>query len=135
MPTLNNEGAAMLGNKDALANVAVKDLERARKFYEGTLGLKKVGEEDGELLAFKSGSSTLLVYRSQYAGSNKATAVTWTVGPDVEGVVRELKAKGVKFEHYEMPGVKHEGDVHVAGDMKVAWFKDPDGNILNIASG
>jgi catechol 2,3-dioxygenase-like lactoylglutathione lyase family enzyme len=125
----------MLGNRDALANVAVKDLDRARRFYEGTLGLKKVGEEDGELLAFKSGSSTLLVYRSQYAGSNKATAVTWTVGPDVEGVVRELKAKGVTFEHYDMPGVKHEGDVHVAGDMKVAWFKDPDGNILNIASG
>jgi catechol 2,3-dioxygenase-like lactoylglutathione lyase family enzyme len=125
----------MLGNRDALANVAVKDLDRARRFYEGTLGLRKVGEEDGELLAFKSGSSTLLVYRSQYAGSNKATAVTWTVGPDVEGVVRELKAKGVTFEHYDMPGVKHEGDVHVAGDMKVAWFKDPDGNILNIASG
>ena len=125
----------MLGNKEAFANVAVKDLERARKFYEGTLGLKKVGQEGEELLAFKSGSSTLLVYRSQHAGTNKATAVTWTVGKDVEGVVRELKAKGVKFEHYDMPGVKHEGDVHVAGDMKVAWFKDPDGNILNIASG
>jgi catechol 2,3-dioxygenase-like lactoylglutathione lyase family enzyme len=125
----------MLGNTDALANVAVKDLERARSFYEGTLGLTKVDEEDGEVLAFRSGNSTLLVYRSQYAGSNKATAVTWTVGPDVEGVVRELKAKGVKFERYDMPGVRHEGDVHVAGDMKVAWFKDPDGNILNIASG
>src|SRR5687768_14959451 len=117
----------MLGNKDALANVAVKDLERARKFYEGTLGLKKVAEEDGEVLAFKSGSSTLLVYRSDQAGTNKATAVTWTVGPDVEREVRELKAKGVQFERYDMPGAKHEGDVHVFGDMKVAWFKDPDG--------
>jgi len=125
----------MLGNRDALANVAVKDLERARKFYEGTLGLEKVGEEGEDLLAFRSGNSTLLVYRSEYAGSNKATAVTWTVGPDVEGVVRELKAKGVKFERYDMPDAKHEGEVHVFGDMKVAWFKDPDGNILNIASG
>jgi catechol 2,3-dioxygenase-like lactoylglutathione lyase family enzyme len=125
----------MLGNRNALANVAVKDLDRARRFYEGTLGLTKVDEEDGEVLAFKSGNSTLLVYRSEYAGSNKATAVTWTVGPDVEGVVRELKAKGVKFEHYDMPGIRHEGDVHVAGEMKVAWFRDPDGNILNIASG
>ena len=125
----------MLGNKDAFANVAVKDLERARRFYEDTLGLKKVGEEDGELLAFKSGSSTLLVYRSKHAGTNKATAVTWTVGPDVEREVRDLKAKGVQFERYDMPGAKHEGDVHVFGDMKVAWFKDPDGNILNIASG
>ncbi len=125
----------MLGNKDALANVAVKDLARARRFYEGTLGLEKVDEEGEEVLAFKSGNSTLLVYRSDYAGTNKATAVTWMVGKDVEGVVRDLKAKGVKFERYDMPGVKHEGDVHVAGDMKVAWFKDPDGNILNIASG
>ena len=125
----------MLGNRDAYANVAVKDLERARRFYEGTLGLEKVGEEGEELLAFRSGKSTLLVYRSEYAGSNKATAVTWTVGPDVEGVVRELKAKGVKFERYDMPDAKHEGDVHIFGDMKVAWFKDPDGNILNIASG
>ena len=125
----------MLGNKDAYANVAVKDLDRARKFYEGTLGLKKVGEEGEEVLAFKSGNSTLLVYRSEYAGTNKATAVTWTVGKDVESVVRDLKSKGVKFERYDMPGVEHEGDVHVAGDMKVAWFKDPDGNILNIASG
>jgi catechol 2,3-dioxygenase-like lactoylglutathione lyase family enzyme len=125
----------MLGNKNAFANVAVKDLERARKFYEGTLGLKKIGAEGQELIAFKSGNSTLLVYRSQYAGTNRATAVTWVVGKDVEGVVRALKAKGVTFEHYDMPDTKREGDVHVNGDMKVAWFKDPDGNILNIASG
>jgi catechol 2,3-dioxygenase-like lactoylglutathione lyase family enzyme len=125
----------MLSKKDAFANVAVKDLERARKFYEGTLGLEKVDEEGDEVIAFKSGQSTLLVYRSDHAGTNKATAVTWTVGPDVEREVRDLKAKGVKFEHYDMPGAKHEGDVHVFGDMKVAWFKDPDGNILNIVSG
>jgi catechol 2,3-dioxygenase-like lactoylglutathione lyase family enzyme len=125
----------MLGNKDAFPNVAVKDLERARKFYEGTLGLEKVNEEGDEVIAFKSGHSTLLVYRSEHAGTNKATAVTWTVGPDVEREVRDLKAKGVKFERYDMPGAKHEGDVHVFGDMKVAWFKDPDGNILNIVSG
>jgi hypothetical protein len=48
--------------------------------------------------------------------------------------VQQLKAKGITFEHYDMPGVTREGDIHVAGDMKVAWFKDPDGNILNIAS-
>ena len=60
--------------------------------------------------------------------------MTWAVG-DVDGAVRDLKAKGVKFEHYDMPEVKLEGDIHVAGDFKVAWFKDPDGNILNIVSG
>jgi catechol 2,3-dioxygenase-like lactoylglutathione lyase family enzyme len=124
----------MLGNKDAVANIAVRNLEAARKFYEGTLGLEQVGAEGDELIVFKSGKSTLNVYRSQYAGTNKATAVTWAVGDDVEGVVRALKAKGVSFEHYDMPDMKLQGDVHVFGDMKVAWFKDPDGNILNIIS-
>jgi len=125
----------MLGNRDAAANLAVKDMATARKFYEGTLGLKQVAAEGQELVVYKSGHSRLNVYRSSYAGTNKATAVTWVVGDDVEGMVRELKAKGVTFEHYDMPNMTHKGDVHVAGDMKVAWFKDPDGNILNIVNG
>ncbi|MGH7629184.1 MAG: VOC family protein [Gemmatimonadales bacterium] len=125
----------MLGDEDAVAMIAVKDLQVAREFYEGTLGLKKVGAEGEELIAFRSGDSTINVYRSKYAGTNQATALTWVVGEDVEGVVRALKARGVTFEHYDMPGMRLEDDVHVADDMKVAWFKDPDGNILNIASG
>jgi hypothetical protein len=60
--------------------------------------------------------------------------MTWVVGEDIESVVQQLKAKGITFEHYDMPGATREGDVHIAGDMKVVWFKDPDGNILNIAS-
>jgi catechol 2,3-dioxygenase-like lactoylglutathione lyase family enzyme len=122
----------MLGDKDAVANLAVKNLDVAKKFYEGTLGLKQVHAEGGELVVYKSGNTTLNVYRSQFAGTNKATAVTWTVGDRLEELVRALKAKGVKFEHYDMPGLKLEGDIHVGGDMKIAWFKDPDGNILNV---
>ena len=121
----------MLSDKDAVATVAVKNLESARKFYEQTLGLTKV-MENTEVLAFKSGRSTLFVYRSQYAGTNKATAVTWTVD-NVKDEVADLKSKGVIFEHYDMPGMTRDGDVYVSGDMKVAWFKDPDGNILNVA--
>jgi catechol 2,3-dioxygenase-like lactoylglutathione lyase family enzyme len=124
----------MLGNKDAAANIAVRDLETAKGFYQDTLGLAQVGVEGQEAIVFKSGNSTVIVYRSQYAGTNQATAVTWVVGKELEDVVQQLKAKGVTFEHYDMPGVTLEGDIHVAGDMKVAWFKDPDGNILNIAS-
>jgi catechol 2,3-dioxygenase-like lactoylglutathione lyase family enzyme len=124
----------MLGNKDAAANIAVRDLETAKRFYQDTLGLAQVAIEDQEAIVFKSGNSTVIVYRSQYAGTNQATAVTWIVGKELEDVVQQLKAKGVTFEHYDMPGVTLEGDIHVAGDMKVAWFKDPDGNILNIAS-
>ena len=122
----------MLSNKDAVANVAVKDVEVATNFYKNTLGLKPVHREGKELVVFQSGDSSINVYRSEYAGTNKATAVTWTVD-DVEAEVEALRNKGVVFEHYDMPGMTRDGDVHVGGDMKVAWFKDPDGNILNIA--
>jgi len=125
----------MLGNKDAAATIAVRNLDVARKFYEGTLGLKKIGEEGDELVTYKSGNSTINVYRSKYAGTNRATALTWMVGKDIEGFVARLKAKGVKFEHYDMPELQLEGDIYSGGDMKVAWFKDPDGNILNIVTG
>jgi len=124
----------MLGKQDAVATVAVKNLAAAKKFYEGALGLKAIDSEGDEVVVYESGSSRLNVYRSQYAGTNKATAVTWAVD-DVEGEVKALKSKGVAFEHYDMPGVKREGDVHVGHGMRVAWFKDPDGNILNIVSG
>jgi catechol 2,3-dioxygenase-like lactoylglutathione lyase family enzyme len=125
----------MLGDKDAVANIAVKNLETAKKFYEETLGLTQIGAEGQEVIVFRSGSSTIYVYKSQYAGTNQATALTWVVGKDIEGVVQELKAKGVTFEHYNMPDVTREDDIHVGGNMKVAWFKDPDGNILNIING
>ena len=125
----------MLGDKDAAATVAVEDLEAAKEFYGTTLGLKQVGAEGSEAVVYGSGTSTLLVYESKYAGTNKATAVTWSVGDDVEGAVQALKAKGVTFEHYDLPGMTRKGDVHVAEGMKAAWFKDPDGNILAIVSG
>jgi catechol 2,3-dioxygenase-like lactoylglutathione lyase family enzyme len=119
----------MLGSTDAVANVAVKNLASARRFYEEKLGLKPVHEEDGEVVVYESGHSHINVYRSDYAGTNQATALTWEVG-DVDAEVRELKNKGVTFEHYDMPDTNLEGDVHVAGDTRLAWFKDPDGNIL-----
>jgi catechol 2,3-dioxygenase-like lactoylglutathione lyase family enzyme len=125
----------MLGDKEAVANIAVKNLETAKKFYEETLGLTQIGAEGQEVIVFRSGSSKIYVYKSQYAGTNQATALTWVVGEDIEGVVQELKAKGVTFEHYDMPDMTREDDIHVAGNMKVAWFKDPDGNILNIING
>ena len=124
----------MLSNRDAVANLAVKNVQAAKKFYEGTLGLKQVDAEGSELIVFESGNTKLNVYESKEAGTNKATAVTWAVD-DVESEVNALKAKGVKFEHYDMPGLKRQGDIYIGGDMKVAWFKDPDGNILNIVSG
>ena len=125
----------LLAGSDAVANLAVKDLEAARRFYEGQLGFTKVDEKDGELVVYRSGKTVFNVYRSDYAGTNKATAMTWAVGDRVRATAEALAAKGIRFEHYDMPGMRREGDVHIAGDMKVAWFKDPDGNILNIVSG
>ncbi len=124
----------MLSDKDAVATVAVKSLDSARKFYEQTLGLTKIMENE-EVLAFKTGQSTLFVYRSQYAGTNKATAVTW-VADEVEDIVKTLKGRGVNFEHYDLPNMTRQGDLHVAvaGTMKAAWFKDPDGNIFSLVT-
>ena len=70
-----------------------------------------------------------------YTGTNDATAVTWIVGDDMPAVVAALKEKGVAFEHYDMPGLVRDGDIHRAGDLALAWFKDPDGNIHGLASG
>ncbi len=125
----------MLGTKDAAATLPVRNIQAAKKFYEGTLGLKLDNADEPEALVYKAGRSKILVYQSQYAGTNKATAATWEVGGDVEKTVQALKAKGVAFEHYDMPGMTRKGDVHVGGDMKVAWFKDPDGNIHALVSG
>jgi catechol 2,3-dioxygenase-like lactoylglutathione lyase family enzyme len=121
--------ALMLGDSDVLATIAVKNLAAARKFYEGKLGFKVVHTEGDQAVTLKSGKSQLLLYQSQFAGTNKATAATWMV-KGVEGVVKDLKAKGISFEHYDMPGMTLKGDVHVAGPRSNAWFKDPDGNIL-----
>ncbi len=124
----------MLADTDAIATIAVKDLKVAKKFYEGALGLKAKPSQQPEVLEYKSGSSSIYVYKSQYAGTNKATAVTWAVD-DMDEVVRTLKGKGVTFEHYDLPGLTLKGDVHVAGKMKAAWLRDPDGNIIALVGG
>jgi len=125
----------MLGDKEAVATISVKDLALAKKFYEGTLGLKTVDAQGSEAVTYQSGSSKLIVYRSEYAGTNKATAANWMVGADIEKIVQGLAERGVRFEHYDLPGLTREGHLHVAGPMKVAWFKDPDGNILCLMNG
>jgi catechol 2,3-dioxygenase-like lactoylglutathione lyase family enzyme len=124
----------MLGDKDAMATVAVKDLPKARKFYEGTLGLKPVHEEPDNAVAYQAGHTQLLVYLSRYAGTNQATTVTWMMDGKLEESVTALKAKGVKFEHYDLPDTKRVGDIHDSGYIKNAWFKDPDGNIHSLVS-
>jgi len=119
----------MLNQGKVFATIAVSDIAIAKEFYGGTLGLSQVDENPGGV-TYESGGGRLFVYQSPTAGTNQATCASWLVD-DVNSVVEELKAKGVNFEHYDFPGGTREGDVHIMGSMKSAWFKDPDGNILN----
>jgi catechol 2,3-dioxygenase-like lactoylglutathione lyase family enzyme len=124
----------MFSDTDSVATIAVKDLMKATKFYSETLGLKRTGREEPGGLTFATGKSQLFVYQSQFAGTNKATTASWNVGADLENTIKALKGKGVSFEHYDMPGMKRDGDIHTMGNTKAAWFKDPDGNILALIS-
>jgi catechol 2,3-dioxygenase-like lactoylglutathione lyase family enzyme len=123
----------MLKDTPAVATVPVRDMGKARRFYEGTLGLSAVHNEGEQAVSYGTGPATLLVYVSQFAGGNQATAVSWMVD-DIEAEVRALKDKGVAFEHYDLPQTRRVGDVHDSGYVKNAWFKDPDGNIHALVS-
>ena len=122
--------------------VAVAEMARSEKFYEGKLGLSAVSSgADGSKIYASGGDSSLVVYPApDTAGGSKATLATWYVD-DVEQMVDELASRGVTFEHYE--GVLESGFDYStdergvsprAGGGKVAWFKDPDGNIFSIES-
>jgi catechol 2,3-dioxygenase-like lactoylglutathione lyase family enzyme len=121
----------MLNDKEGIATLGVKDIKRAAEFYEGKLGFKPMPENpEPSTRSYRTGKTAIFVYESQYAGTNEATAVTWDVGEEVEALVKELDSKGVPFEHYDdLPDTKREGHLHLAGELKLAWFKDPDGNI------
>lgn len=123
----------ILRASEAAATVAVRDLRVARRFYEGTLGLSVAGTPSDNAITYRAGATRLVVYRSRYFGTNQATAVTWRV-EEIETVVRELRARGVLFERYEIPGMTVKGDIHVGDRLKAAWFMDPDGNVLCIVS-
>ena len=123
----------MLKDKSSSAIVAVGDIARARDFYQNILGLDLVDDSMGDVLVFRTGDTSLTVYTSEFAGTNKGNAVVWTVDDEIDAITAALKGKGVAFEHYaDLPGVELKGDIHVAGDMKMVWFKDPDGNILHL---
>ena len=126
----------MLSTAEAIATVGVRDIAKAREFYGTVLGLQEGDAGDctqGEVLSFRSGNSRIYVYHSDYAGTNQATAITWDVGERIGEIVGALKQKGARFEHYSLDGMRLEGDIHVGESMKVAWLKDPDGNVLSIA--
>jgi predicted enzyme related to lactoylglutathione lyase len=121
----------MLSDSDVYAMVPVKDIKEAEKFYSETLGLNKT-DENMAGITYKCGRSRLFVYPTPMAGTAKSTVATWEVA-DIAKVVEELKSKDIEFEHYEFPGAEYEGDVHIMGGNRAAWFKDLDGNILGLS--
>jgi catechol 2,3-dioxygenase-like lactoylglutathione lyase family enzyme len=121
----------MLRHADATPMIAVSDIDRAKQFYSSKLGLEPSDGMGDEFFMLRSGNTTVNVYRSEFAGTNKATALIFDVD-DIVSEVRELKEKGVAFEHYDVDGLTPEGDIYRGEGMKTAWFKDPDGNILSL---
>jgi predicted enzyme related to lactoylglutathione lyase len=121
----------MLQKSPMYAYLPAQDVARARRFYEQQLGFKPKQEtEGGVVYEFGEGTACFL-YPTPNAGTSRASQAFWQVD-DVEREVAELKAKGVKFEDYDMPGVKTQGGIATAGGAKAAWFKDTEGNILAI---
>jgi catechol 2,3-dioxygenase-like lactoylglutathione lyase family enzyme len=124
----------IIADADAQPTVAVRDMDRARAFYGGLLGLKPAGPEMEAVQAYHAGHTVIVVYESQFAGTNQGTSITWPLGRRFDQAVAELHQKGVHFEHYDIPGASRAGDVHQVGGMRLAWFKDPDGNIIHIGN-
>jgi catechol 2,3-dioxygenase-like lactoylglutathione lyase family enzyme len=112
----------------------VSDLAKAREFYEEKLGFEPQSPANGDMVAYELGGGTgLMLYVSDYAGTNKATLAGFDV-PDFDAMFTELRDRGVEFERYENESgaTTDEEGIIDAGDYRVAFFKDPDGNTYSI---
>ena len=122
----------MLMNSPIVPYIPVADMARARKFYEGKLGLKPREEYAGGVIYECGNGSWVFMYPSAGAGTSKASTAFWAVD-DVAAEVAALKAKGVVFEEYNMPGIKTVNSIATGGGARTAWFKDSEGNILAVS--
>jgi len=121
----------MLSAAPIRAYIPASNVARARKFYEQTIGLRPKQEYSGGVI-YECGGTEVFMYPTPNAGTSKASQAYWQVA-DVEAEVAELKARGVKFEEYDMPGVTMKNSIATAGGAKTAWFKDTEGNILAVS--
>jgi catechol 2,3-dioxygenase-like lactoylglutathione lyase family enzyme len=125
----------MLSQAKVHPTLSVTDLERAKKFYGGTLGLKSDGNVAPGHVEYEVGEGTyLMIYERSEPPKAENTAASFTVD-DIDSTVKWLKDRGVVFEEYDFPGLKTVDGIAQIGDLKGAWFKDPDGNILAISTG
>ena len=121
----------MLKDAPIRAYLPATDVKRAREFYEGVIGLKAKEEYAGGVV-YACGGAEVFLYPTPNAGTSKASQAFWQVA-DVAAEVKELKARGVKFEEYDFPGFKMVDSILTGGGAKTAWFKDTEGNILAIS--
>jgi predicted enzyme related to lactoylglutathione lyase len=120
----------MLSDSRVEANIPASDLTRAREFYD-KLGLTPSAEFEGVAMTYKTtGGTSFNIYETEYAGQAGHTIAQWHVD-DIEAEVDDLKAKGITFEVYDLPGVEWNGDIaSIPGLGHAAWFKDSEGNIM-----
>jgi len=126
-----------LAEAGIVAIVPVSDLEAAIRFYGETLGLELQERRDdlpeNREAEFGAGQGTLLVYESVGAGKSRHTVAGFRVD-DIDATVGTLRERGVEFEDYDLPELKTEAGVAAVGDVRAAWCRDPDGNLLAIES-
>ena len=121
----------MLQDAPMFAYIPAKDVSRARKFYEETLGFTPRREQGGGVMYEFANHTACFLYPTPNAGTSRASQAFWQVD-DIEREVAELKARGVAFEEYDLPGLKTENGIATGGGAKAAWFKDTEGNILAV---
>jgi catechol 2,3-dioxygenase-like lactoylglutathione lyase family enzyme len=120
----------MLADTPLNAVIPASDLDRAKRFYGDTLGLKLIADREGFVL-FESGGTRFSLYATPSGGRAAHTLAGWTVA-DLDAEMTELRSRGVTFEEYDMPGLKTVNGVVEGGGMRGAWFKDSEGNILGV---
>jgi catechol 2,3-dioxygenase-like lactoylglutathione lyase family enzyme len=129
-----NNGESMLTGAQVMAIVPTTDLTRAKVFYGETLGLVDANvPTPGPQVIYLCGNTLLEVYERPTAGEARHTLASWEVS-DLRATVDQLRNRGVRFEEYDLPEVKTEDGISATGDLREAWFRDPDGNILRIHS-
>jgi predicted enzyme related to lactoylglutathione lyase len=121
----------MLQESPMYAYIPVKDVGRARQFYEQKLGFKPKREVAGGVVYEFGEHTACFMYPTPNAGTSKASQAFWQV-ENIEREVRELKSRGVTFEDYDMPGMKAQNGIVTGDGAKAAWFKDTEGNILAV---
>lgn len=120
----------MLADKSSYSTIPVSDLGRAKQFYGETLGFAVDLDTEGGVM-YRSGDTKFFVYPSRFKASGH-TQMSWLVS-DIKSDVAELKAKGIRFEDFDIPGLKMvDGIAQTGPNVLTAWFKDPDGNLLGL---